>query len=321
MRIILKNLTNELITFRDVGISLLPLSEEIFDIRSSAISVSDEVITAIANNRIIVNNLVNDLSAIDGIKYLISGLETLPKTHDGKLYVHSTGKLLGLYVYWTGRGDNLTNGFVGNGEPILMEHKIGDPRSQHKYIDFMCLDNRTQLIEGTVLWRDTEFGDTGSCLMTTSAFPTVPGTNTTFRKHGPIVVPAAGDGDVELAGDPSNIDPALGCLVAINVDEMNIRQPGFWNANYNPETKKFENLTPVPNGDGEYNIFHEEYVIGRFVNHINFLGNGSKNLNNNDPTNIVHGYRLKFHIDTSDYVPDHNWKCSIVLTLLRKKTY
>jgi hypothetical protein len=320
----LKNITEDIISIPEIGISFLPMQEELYNTDIISVQSSDGLISYIATGKIVLNNLSTDLLPVDGVRYLLSGADVLPRGKDGKVSVHATSKSPGLYVYWTGRGDNFENSYIGNGQTILLQHKIGDLKSQSKYIDFHCIDNKTEMHEGTVIWENARPGDSGSCSAVTSVMPIEPGINTNFNLYGGyLIVPAAGDGQIQVTGDLTNIDPALGCFVEMSVDETGISTPGFWNTNFNPVTRKFENITPAPDGSGKFNLFAAEIYVSRFVNHLNFIGSGSVNLRSEDSAALTHGMRLLHHINTStlDGIDDHDWTFSVVLTLQRDRTY
>lgn len=324
MKIRLKNNTDSIITITDVStVSITPGTYQDFDTVGTFLNESDQLVNHISRGTITINNFISDLSATDGVKWLTTG-DMLPRNKDGKVSVHDTSKSPGLYVYWTGRGDNFDNGYVGNGEPIILSHRVGESKSQIKYIDFMCLDNKTQMHEGTIVWTGAQMGDSGSCSMVTSVMPTEPGENTNFNLHdGYLIVPATGDGTLQVTGDMTNIDPRLGCFVEMVPDEVGEVTPAFWNADFNPTTMKFENITPAPNGDGQYNLFAVEVTVSRFVNHLNLLGEGVVTLHSNDSDEMTHGMRLLHHINTSelDGIDDHDWQFSVCLTLQRDRTY
>lgn len=324
MKVKLKNTTDNIIVLTDIGdLVILPNGFEEYDTDTYDLALSDILIGYISTGDVVVNNYHNDMSAVEGVRWLVTQTERLPFSN-GKLSVHSTSKHPGLYVYWTGRGDNMENGNIGDGESILLSHKIGDPKSQKKYIDFCCLDNKSQLHEGTVIFSGAKMGDSGTCSMVTSVMPVTAGVNTNYRLHDDyLIIPANGDGDIELLGDITNINPTYGCFVEMVPDETGVQAPTFWNADINKDTRKFENITPAPDGDGRYNLFAAEIVISRFVNHINLLGEGSLVLQSEDSVDMTHGMRLLHHINTStiDGIEDHDWQFSVVLTLQRDKTY
>ena len=324
MLVKLKNITSSVISASDIGVSLLPGQQEEYDTDLVPVNTSDIIISNISNGSIVLNNYTSNLSPTDAIKFLLNRPDILPRGKDGKISVHDTSKAPGLFVYWAGRGDNFNNGYVGNGAPILLHHKVGDPKAQQIYIDFCCVDNYTEMHEGSVIWNGAMPGDCGSCSAVTSVMPCVPGTNTNFNLYGGyLIVPAAGNGTIQVTGDLTNSDPASGCFVGIHTDETGKTPPAFWNADFNSTTRKFENITPAPNGDGKWNLFATEIYYSRFVNHINLVGSGQINLRSNDSAVMVHGMRLLHHMNTStiEGVNDHEWTFSVALTLQRDRTY
>lgn len=322
MKIQLLNTTSEIITITDgLNFSLIPGSYTEFDTKTSQLALSDQVVNNISNGNIVVNNFTKDLSPAEGARFLLTEQEPLFKDKDGKLFVYNTPKRPGFYVYWTGRGDDVTNNIVGKGESLLLHHKIGDPMTMAKYVDFHTIDNPTQMYEGIINWCKCVPGDSGSCSIVTSVMPTSPGTNTNFRLYnGYLIVPAAGDGDIEITGDITSTDPSAGCLVETDISEVGYKHPGFWNADYDELTNKFSNITPAPYGDGDYNMFAVEVPVVRFVNSAYLIDSGTQRLNSNDADTFNHGLRMKLEITTSDAMEDHEWSLSAILTLQREKT-
>ena len=324
MLVKLKNITDNIINASDIGMLLLPHQQEEFDTNLVSVNLSDIIITNISSGSIVLNNYTADLSPTDAIKYLLDRPDILPRGKDGKISVHDTSKAPGLFVYWTGRGDNFDNNFVGNGTPILLHHRVGDSKAQQIYIDFCCVDNYTEMHEGSVVWSGAQPGDSGSCSAVSSVMPIIPGVNTNFNLYGGyLIVPAAGNGTIQVTGDLTNSNPASGCFVGVYTDETGATPPAFWNADFNSSTRKFENIAPAPAGNGKYNLFAAEIYFSRFVNHINLIGSGQMNLRSNDSAILTHGMRLLHHMNTStlSYVDDHEWTFSVVLTLQRDKTY
>jgi hypothetical protein len=325
MKIQLRNNTEAIITINDVGtISILPdLEYYEFETKDTFLNESNQLIKHISLESITINNYTNDLLPAEGVVWLTTGGEQLPIGRDGKLKVHETSKTAGLYTYWTGRGDMVGNGHdIGNGECLMIHHKPEDPNEQIVYVDFHNIDNHTELHEGYVIWEGARPGDTASCSVVTSIIPTIPASGTNFNAYGPLIVPANGDGTLQPLHDLTTANPSAGCFVEVDTDETGLRTPGFWDADFNEETHKFENIRPNPTGEGGFNMFHEELVVSRFVNQVHFIGNGFERLQSADSDRMVHGTRIKMESHTShlEGIVDHEWTYCAVLTLQRDKT-
>lgn len=319
----LLNTTENIITINDgVYLSLLPGSYTQIDTSQTPIDQSNQLVSFVSSGDLVINNYTDDLPAAEGLRWIMSGSELFKKDFTGKLIVHQSPKVPGYFVYWTGRGDDVTNNIVGKGESLLLYHKIGDPTTQTKYIDFHTIDNPTQIREGVINWCKCWPGDNGSCSIVTSVMPTEPGVNTNFKLYGGyLIVPAAGDGDIRVTGDMSNTDASQGCLVKVGISyETNSQDPGFWNAEYDEFTNTFTNITPAPYGDGEYNMFATEIEVVRFVNNAYLIDSGTQRLASDDADFLDHGFRLKLKTETSPDVEDHDWSLSVILTLQREKT-
>jgi len=322
MRVKLFNKTTEIIILSDIGLkTLIPNSYTEFETITSDVDKSDMLIKHIARGDVIVNNYTNDMDASEGIKWLVTGAESFSTDSSGKIRVHETSKELGLYTYWTGRGDDTTGCVMGKGADLMIQHKIGDPMDQTIYVDFCNISNSTQLHEGYMIWDGAKPHDSASCSIVTSVIPVTAGENTNFNLYnGYLIIPAAGDGTIQPLVDITDPDPSKGCFVQMDTDEAGETTPAFWNATYNKDIHKFENITPAPLGDGEFNLFSTEITISRFVNEIHFIGSGFERLQSADSDVMTHGMRVKMDAHTSEHADDHEWVFSAILTLQRDKT-
>lgn len=325
MKLKIKNTTSDIIYISDIGhISFIPGDYTEIDTLITPIQESNVILGYIAKSELIVNNYDRDMLPCEGTKFLLTGTNQYlkdPKT--GKMIVQETSKFPGLLTYWTGRGDLWEeNGGVsiGDGERIIINHKTGDNLYSYIYADFCTIDNLTQIHEGYMIWQGAIPGDIGSCSLVTSVMPISAGTNTMYNLYDALIIPAAGDGTIELLGDPTNSNPATGCLVEIDKkDDGSLIMPAFWNADFNSDTHRFENITPAPMGDGRFNMFAMEITVARFVNQIHLLSNGFERLQSADSDTLNHGLRVKIESTTSSDI-DHEWTFSAIMTLQRSKT-
>jgi hypothetical protein len=145
-----------------------------------------------------------------------------------------------------------------------------------------------------------------------------PGTNTNYNLYGGyIVIPAAGDGTIDLVEDITH--PNNG-LIYMPDGDLREKPTAFWNADYNSSTKHYENITPAPYGNGRYNMFSVEIVFARFLNQMPLLGNGFISLNSSDTDQLGHGMRLKMKTKTNQLVDDHQWAVACLMCLHRQKS-
>lgn len=243
-----------------------------------------------------------------------------PVDPSGKLRVHQTSRILGTTVHWTGIGDDVSsfsNG-LGTGEPIYIWHAIGDDADQSIYIDFNVIENPSYIHEGLFSWKDAFF-DQLTVEVVPKTVEYTSSSNTNYNQYGPIVIPAAGDGNINITSDLT--DP-FGGLVYLPNGDMGEPPNGFWDADWNSDTKLFENITPNLNQEGRYNIFVQEIPLVRIINHIPLLGSGFQILNSSDTDEIGQNMRLKVTAttNTSMHMGDHAWGLACTLVMHRKET-
>lgn len=234
----------------------------------------------------------------------------------GKVEVHESSRVAGTTTQFTGAGDDpsdITD--VGNGELFMLKHRIGDPLTQYLYLDFNIVENPTWIHEGYIIWKDAAFD-----LISFEIAPIVPqyivssGTNYKLYNNY-LIIPANGDGNIEIQSDLSN---PRGGLVFMPSDEVGNKSPGFWNADWNSNSKKYENITPAPYGNGDFNIFAFEVSLNRFVNKQIMIGDGFQRMRTADADRLGQGMRLR--ITGVTHEPDHDWFAGCVLTLYRERT-
>ena len=167
-----------------------------------------------------------------------------------------------------------------------------------------------------MIWNSAQF-DTITFEIVPRVTSVVSASNTYYNIYDwYLIVPAAGDGTVQITSD---ITTVTGGLVFIPPDYDGIRRvPCFWNAIWNSTSKRFENISPAPLGNGEYNMFAVEIVLNRFVNRIPVLGDGFEMMQSADADQLGQGMRLKATLHTA--LPDHYWNVGCILTMHRART-
>jgi len=145
--------------------------------------------------------------------------------------------------------------------------------------------------------------------------------NTTFNLYGGyLIVPAAYDGNIFVTSD---ISQCHGGLVQTTPSEDGVMGTSFWNADWNPDTGLFENITPAPYGNGSYNLFAVEVTLATFINKLPLLGDGFVMLQTSDVEQWSHGWRAKFsqftYIDSEHGLGDHDWQVAMYITLHRAR--
>jgi len=260
----------------------------------------------------------NNTHSIDTTKTVITEqAEVEPRDPSGKLRVHETSRPAGAYTCFIGAGDDPTDpGDIGNGTLITINHQQGGVDPEVKYIDFNILDNPTYIHEGYIIWSDALFDTINLDVVTRYPGYIIDSTaNTSFELNTTygLIVPSL-SGNVVFTG---NILSPTGGLVYMPLGDEGTRMTAFWNADWNSTTQMFENLTPAPYGNGEYNIFAAEINLFRFINRLPLLGTGFEKLQTADTQELGHGMRIRLSADTNG---DHSWKVSFVATLYRNRT-
>lgn len=231
----------------------------------------------------------------------------------GKLRVHQTSRKIGLRITWTGAGDDQSDPhLVGGGEHFSMAVASG---TVTKYVDFNCVNNETWLHEGYLTWDKCSMD-----LLTLEMVPRIASytisSGTNYNSYGGyMAIPAAGDGIMNITSD---LTDANGGLVYMPNDDEGNLPTAFWDAEWNTSTKKYENITPAPYGNGRYNIFIYEITFARFVNEVPFLANGFIPLSSSDTDQLGHGMRLRMTLDANGNTETSYIAC--IMCLHRKKS-
>jgi len=283
-------------------------------------------------------------TTLDGIVAAHSGepLPTVEEKHDvsGRLHTVASPRPFGKTSCFVGASD-LTSDVedVGGGLPFMYHHKVGDPFEtvfvfdsdttaymDYVYMDMNVVENETWLNSGLAEW--------DGCQMDHICVEIVPypvdfesqeGTDYLMLASGIIIpAPAPGYGNV-MIDSTAVLEPYGGLTEAPTKegsDGLMYPQTAFWNADWNSTTNKFENLTPAPSGDGNYNLFGSEYYLARFVTKMTLLDGGRIVLETTDATRIGHGMRFRARLCThiDDDIPDHEWKICVVMKFHRDFT-
>jgi hypothetical protein len=316
----LRNTTNAIITINDLGHSIPPLTTVNTEdcCNDVTLASSNDLIVKVGNGSIVVNDGSNDLGVSAGIKHILGHKMDFVTDSSGKQRVHQTSRKLGTRIMWIGLGDDPSDVHkVGGGQPFDIKHDIGEGDPEHVYIDFNIVNNETWLHEGYITWK--------SCDMDRLTLEMVPrvtagqtGTGTNYNLYGGyMVIPAAGDGTFEITADITH--PNNG-LVYMPDNDLGEPPTAFWNADYNPDTKLYENMTAAPYGNGRYNMFSVEICFARFLNHMPLLGDGFLALNSSDTDRMGHGMRLKMIASTNDQVDDHQWAVACLMCMHRNSS-
>ena len=240
----------------------------------------------------------------------------------GKLRIQETSRAPETKTYFTSSGDDPTNvNDVGGGERLMLHHTISGSPTSSVIIDLNIVENETWIHEGYLTWKNCNHDEV--------IFEIIPRTvdytassGTYYNIYGGyLVIPAAGDGTIQITSD---ITTHSGGLIYIPLDEDETRPTAFWNADWNTTTKEYENISAAPAGNGEYNMFTVPVTLSRFANKISLLDNGFIMLQSADSDQLGHGMRLKLSGMTctcDEYGhEDHDWSVAGIITFHRKKS-
>ena len=259
----------------------------------------------------IANTMTDDVAQVDLADEL--------RDRSGKLRIHQTSRALGTGTCWMGVGDDCSDPHnVGGGEPMTFEYNTASGTTTlTKYIDYNCVNNETWLHEGYITWKNAHF-DTLTLEMVPRVTTYTASSGTYYNLYGGyMVIPAAGDGTIDLTSDITQHD---GGLVYMPDNDLGESPTAFWNADWNTSTKEFENITAAPYGDGRYNMFTVEIVLARFLNKAPFLSSGFIVLNSSDTDQLGHGMRLKMIFDIAWHHVEESVGIACIMCLHRDKS-
>lgn len=243
----------------------------------------------------------------------------------GKLRIHQTSRPIGTKVHFTSRGDHPDYvSDAGGGDLFKFHHHIGDDPTQVVYLDFNTVENKTFLHEGYLIWKGANF-DSISLDIVPILTQIAPGENTDYFVNPAmphIILPsilAGGAGNYEVTSDLSQ--PRGGLVFMPQAGDPQFgRPPAYWNAEYNTSTHLYENISPAPGGDGQYNMFTVEFAMARFANDVLLLHDGFEHLKTSDTEELGQGMRVRATATTSLDEDDHDWSAACILTLHRARS-
>ena len=244
------------------------------------------------------------------------------RDRSGKIRFHQTSRKLGTMIMWTGEGDDATDpSAVGGGEAFAFGHFEGQTEPLVKYIDFNCVENETWLHEGYITWCKGKL-DTLNLSIVPRVTSTVTASNTNYNLYGGyLIIPAIpGTGTIDVTSD---ITTHSGGLIYTPDNDLGVSPTAFWNADWNITTKRYENITAAPTGNGRYNMFSLEIPIAKFIRNMPLLDSGFISLNSSDTDQLGHGIRLKMEATTNTTISgvgDHDWSVACTMCLHREKS-
>jgi len=330
MNIIIKNNNTQDYEIGDL-FKFLISSEEIVTITNyfsiNEIKKSAQLISKIASGIFTVINEDIELSPIDGVSLCLGDLINVDLTKEyrdrsGKLRVHQTSRKLGTIICWTGEGDDPGNpSSVGGGVSFSFSYSAGQADPLIKYIDFNVVENETWLHEGYITWKNC-YLDTLDLLIVPRTVSYTVSTGTNYNLYGGyLIVPAIpGQGTIDITSD---ITTHSGGLVFMPDGDLGEVSTAYFDATWNSNTKRYENITPNYTGTGKFNMFATEINFAHFVRKMPLLNSGFIALNSSDTDQLGSGMRLKMIADTNTTISgvgDHDWSMACTMCLHRAKT-
>jgi len=265
-------------------------------------------------------------------------LAEAPTDVSGKPRVITSSRRLGLATCWTGAGDDINNfKNTGDGIKTVYTHTANQPDTP-LYIDFNCVEgiNMSYIFEAYFSWENFDLDDFSVSIVPRITPYTTDGTETGFALYGNLIIPTLTAQGLVAQGAPGvsfidqvvvsdivdgAIDMSKG-LVYVPIGDLGYREaPGFFNAEVDDINGKFVNITSVPDGSGEYNLFCSETEFSRPFNRITLMGTNyiPTVLDSEDAQIIGAGMRVKFTTNTN-IDNDRNYRCVVIITAHRKKS-
>lgn len=250
-----------------------------------------------------------------------------PKSQDGKLLFTGSPRPVGTSTYHTGYGDNpLDIDDVGNGNAITLMHNIGGGQDvgnhmlERIYCDFNTALNPSYIHSSII----DHFGVNNAKIC---CYAVSPVTVTEVVQNGDyIAVPFNGVSNaliIPVASGTGNLNIVGPALMEAAFLDNGTRGQGFFNAEIDHGTPKgFTNITSVPYGTGQYNMFAREVVFDRFVN-LNLVSPGraaTTNISSHDISRIPHGLRLRIDIEIPKNM-DSICQATVNIFMYRTRTF
>ncbi|MEM2159604.1 MAG: hypothetical protein QXN55_01465 [Candidatus Nitrosotenuis sp.] len=269
-------------------------SEEAFD------SVADKDIL-ISDDKIVYTN------PMQGWNYLYG--EELPISEVGnKIWVHSSAKPIipgkTLYVQWIGRGDDIQNHVLGQGDLLHFNITPGTP-NLYKDIKFDPLFGSVYVHEGYASWHNAGLGDTMSALIMAEPTPLqqVANLDLIVDENGNIHYSPQGPGTGThgFAGLPHLLSRSYSQDGEWDYDETNGLRPNFTNT-------------------GLFRMSTYEQAVHRFVNDVPIYGTSDDffRMVSEDTFLLPPGYFMRIFVNNNS---NTEWHAAVMMTVYRERTF
>lgn len=233
-------------------------------------------------------------------------VSTLPISDVNKLAVHASPKPLTdnvNYVVWTGAGDNIGSGQVGDGDILVFEMTPG-VAEVIKDVRFDPIHGKVWIHEGFVMWANAGIGDNISSVIMGEASPLQTFANLDLvidENHWVKPAPGGpGTGTHGFAGTPTLIPRTFS-------------MDGDWD---------YDGVSLLPNtsGTGAYRISDIEQCIHKYINKIPLYGTATTYVpfTSDDTSYIPPGFFVRIKCVNFS---DSSWTANVFMEIYRERTY
>lgn len=269
---------------------------------------SEEAFDAIADKNVVVSNdLITFPNPMQGWNYIYG--EDLPYSEvGGKLWVHSSAKPVipgkTLYVQWIGRGDDVQNHMLGQGDPLHFHMTPGTP-STSRDIKFDPMFGDVYVHEGYCAWDEAGQGDTMTALIMADGTPLQQFVNLD------LVIDAEGSVHYSPQGPGTGTH---GFAAVPHLLSRSFSNDGEWD--YDATL----GLRPNFLNTGGYRISIHEQVVHRFVNDAPVYGSSNNyfRMVSEDTFLLPAGFFLRITCNNNS---DTHWHASVMMTVYRERTF
>ncbi len=314
------NQTDTIVQIPDLSITINPSGSVDLDTYSAhEIVLSSDLPPKIADKTIVIRIDGRDLTVSEALR-AIYGKDIEPRDTSGKIYFHTSPRPFGTKVHFSGAGDDmLAVSDIGGGDSLELYHNIGDASIHTVYGDLNTIMNVSYIQEGHLQWWNAKMDKiTFEFVPRIVTLTTSENTPYFYTPSQPILLPSeliGGAGNVTINED---ISLPYGGLVQALPNEKGIKPAAYWTADFNSSTGLFENIQPELTGNGDYNLFHIEYPVARFVNRVGMIGSGVIEFHTDDIEPVPHNGRLRCTWETIG--EDHEWASIATFKLHREKS-